>query len=597
LLDACDRHTRSESRRRGDILIREGEAADCVYVVLEGTLEVSIARPDGTQELVDILEPGTCIGDMALLLGTPRTATVRALRDARLLCLAAEGFQSIVGHSPEVSSRLARLLGKRLERTTHRRGRMRPVRSVAIVGNLNDSVCLAFCQDFSRALDAASERVRFVGEQDFLADGTAVLSSDSSSTWFNAQEKAHQYVFYACHIEIDRWTELCLRRADLVLVVGNGNSSPPLKLVAQLSSLVEGTEPRPRLELVLLHQTEPPFGGTHRWLKNAKFAAWHHLRTGRLPDHERFVRRLLGRGIGVVLSGGGARGFAHLGVLKAICEASLPIDFIAGTSMGAIIAAQYAVGYDLASMIEVNRAAYVGRQSLSDLAIPYVALRDGSATNRTLRNMFGALRIEDLMIPYFCVSASLNRAETVVHDRGRLWLWARASCSVPGLLPPVRYRGDLLVDGGLLDNLPVTAMRLRCHGHIIASDVSVAVDFQDSFRPAGEAAGRARRMRFGRKLRPPIGMPGIGHILMRTVSLGSVRDARVAADPADLYLHPPLDRFGMSDFGKLDELVAIGAEHARVRLAAWARAEQYMPALLSQPSTQEASGDERTRAR
>jgi NTE family protein len=265
-----------------------------------------------------------------------------------------------------------------------------------------------------------------------------------------------------------------------------------------------------------------------------------------------------------VLSGGGARGFAHIGVLRAFREADIPIDFIAGASMGAIVAAQHAMGFDSQTMMNLMRESYVHPRGLPDLTIPFVAVRTGVATDRQLKRMFGDTRIEDLRIPYFSVSANLITAETVIHDRGRLWRGVRSSCSVPGLLPPVRVRGGFLVDGGLLDNLPVGAMRARCAGSVVASDVSVAVDLQM------RDAARYRRRRFRipwRSLR----MPGIGSILMRTVQLASVKESRLAGTPADLYLHPPVDDLGMNDFARLEEIVERGQQYALERLAEWPR--------------------------
>jgi NTE family protein len=175
--------------------------------------------------------------------------------------------------------------------------------------------------------------------------------------------------------------------------------------------------------------------------------------------------------------------------------------------------------------------------------------------------MFGQTRMEDLSVPFFCVSSNLNTARSVVHETGRLWHAVRSSCSVPGLVPPVRSRGDYLVDGGLLDNLPVDAMRQRLAGKVIASDVSVAIDPMQPPDPS--------RLRWLGPLGPPTRMPGIVCILTRTAQLASVRDSRVAGVPADLYLNPPLGDLGMSDFGRLDEIVERSASYARRQLAEW----------------------------
>jgi len=275
-----------------------------------------------------------------------------------------------------------------------------------------------------------------------------------------------------------------------------------------------------------------------------------------------------------VLGGGGARGFAHIGVIRALREGGVPIDLVGGTSMGAILAAQCAMGRDDREMLAMTRRAFLGRPGRSDLTLPLVALHSGRATSRRLKNMFDDRTIEDLPIGYFCVSCNLTRAQVDVHDRGPVWFWARVSCSVPGLLPPVPYHGDLLVDGGLLDNLPVAEMRRRLGGFVAAVDVSVAVDLSVSTELAAEApwsgTSQVSRLLTGRP-----SLPNIVNVLMRTAEISSVRDSRVSGSPADLYLHVPVEGIAMTDFASLDRIVALGYEYTMRRLEEYQRRSEH----------------------
>jgi NTE family protein len=577
LLDQCVSSADLVLVRRGEILMRQGERADCIYIVLEGSVEVLADRRGQEPELIDHLGRGACVGDMAVLLDQPRTVTARALRDSRVVRVSAEAFHRILGGSPDVAIRLARKLGKRLEQTTHRRPSTRPIRAIALVAISPGVEGRGFCEDLHSAFGFDAGRVALLRRSDFDRAGAARGAASSADAadryrrWFMAQEESYHCILYQCDPDLSDWTRQCLRHADYVVMVANAGAAPSPERTALLQRVATERQPHPRIELALLQDAGPPYRLTHRWLRTGAFAAWHHVRVGNAADYGRLKRRIRGQACGLVLSGGGARGFAHIGVLQAIEDAKLPIDYVSGTSMGAIVGAQYAAGYDLASMIALNRSAFGEQHGLPDIAIPYVAIRNGRQTNRTLKAMFGGLRIEDLPLPYFCVTSNLSRAESVVHDRGRLWLWTRASSTIPGLLPPVRYRGDLLVDGALLDNLPVEAMRARCRGKVIAADVSVSVDCQDTSRALRSAA--VPGWRFSRWFRAPRGMPGIGQILTRTVSLSSVRDARTSGVPADLYLHPPVDQIGLTDFAKLDQIVALGAAHARARLAEWLATE------------------------
>ncbi len=423
---------------RGHILTRQGDAADCLYVVLDGLVEVLAEHAVAEHELIDVLGPGTCVGDMALLLRRPRTTTVRALRQSRVVRISAESFDRLVTHSPDFALRLARMLGERLRRTTRHQRRTRPIRAIAIVAIGPGTEIADFCDKLNGALTAEAISTACVSAADFDRDcAAAAVDAGALGHWISAQEQRYHCILYRCEAEATEWTRQCLRQADQVLMVTRASAASIPERVATIERLATEREPRPRVELAILHDTGPPYHGTHRWLRCASFSSWHHLRLGSGDDYARLGRRLLGRANGLVLSGGGARGFAHIGVLQAIQEAGLPIDYIAGTSMGAILGAQFAAGYDLATMVAVNKSAFGQRRGFPDITFPFVALRNGRSTNAMLKQMFGALRIEDLPIPYFCVSSNLTRAE----------------------FGPARARATLAVDAGELHRSGSTAAR------------------------------------------------------------------------------------------------------------------------------------------
>ena len=185
----------------------------------------------------------------------------------------------------------------------------------------------------------------------------------------------------------------------------------------------------------------------------------HHLRAGRPGDVARLARMITGTGCGLVLGGGGARGLAHLGVIRALEEAGVPIDVVGGTSMGAIMAGLCALGLDDAERVRrVTNIARNGRRLVTP-TLPLIALSAGRHLDRILADNLGAAPIEDLPLRFYCVSANLTRAEEVVHERGPLWPAVRASLALPGIYPPVYAAGELLIDGGALDNVPVDVMR------------------------------------------------------------------------------------------------------------------------------------------
>jgi predicted acylesterase/phospholipase RssA/CRP-like cAMP-binding protein len=554
--------------KRGEIVIHQGEKADCLYIVASGSVEVFTKQNDGTEHAtIDLLGEGACLGELALLLNEPRTASARAWRDSLLIRVPAHCFEQILHSNTEVAVRLARTLSERLKRTTMSSRRTIPVKTIAVLPWCEGPRFAAFCERLKLAFQRAGCKVAVLTSA--MREETGGRSPDRDaghdpySAWLAAQEAAHQYVLCQCDDNLSDWTQRSLQQADLALFVcvpGGGQPSGQGVAAARQSGA--------RLELVLLQGSPFPLPGTSSWLESGGFSAHHHVGLENDQDYQRLVRRLTGKAWGLVLSGGGARGLAHIGVIRALRESGLPIDMVGGTSMGAIIAAQCAMGCDPEAMLAMSRKAYVERSGPKDLTVPLVSLRTGRATIRTLKQMFGDRRIEDLPISYFCVSCNLTRADVVIHDRGPVWMWTRVSCAVPGLVPPVPYRGDVLVDGGFLDNLPVGAMRKRLGGYVVASDVSVAVDLAVSGELECEASWSGVSQLLRRLTNRPR-LPNFVDMLMRTAEIASVRDSRTSGNPADLYLHPPVDDISMTDFQAIDRIVAIGYEYTLRRLEEW----------------------------
>ncbi len=184
----------------------------------------------------------------------------------------------------------------------------------------------------------------------------------------------------------------------------------------------------------------------------------HHLRLGDDTSLEQVARRLTGTSIDLVLGGGGARGWAHVGVIRAFEEAGIPIDAIAGTSMGGLVAAASALGLRWQEIQDLARQ-WSSQHRLFDYTLPFVSFFTGRKITELLQDIAGDVQVEDLWGGFFCVSSSLTRAKPVVHRRGPLWKAMRATMSLPALLPPVPEESELLIDGGYLINMPTGLMR------------------------------------------------------------------------------------------------------------------------------------------
>ena len=286
-------------------------------------------------------------------------------------------------------------------------------------------------------------------------------------------------------------------------------------------------------------------------------------------DLGRLARILAGCAIGVTLGGGGARGFAHIGVIRALEEARIPIDMICGVSMGAIIAGQYAMGWDWPTMIRSNKRLLADKRLNTDLALPLFSLSSGRRFRSALKTFFGEIEIEDLWLSYFCTSCNLSSSQLVVHRRGRLWWSVNASNAIPGLLPPVLHGGQLLIDGGVLNNHPGDLLKEVCGGPVIVSMVSprkdLAMDESFTEMPSAWRVLRSRLNPFEKTIR----VPGIPATMMRTMWVASERKSREVEQDAEFCLHPPVDRFRLDDRSKIEEIAEVGYEYTRREIRTW----------------------------
>lgn len=525
----------------GGLLFEAGAPADAVYFVVSGCL--GVFAPGGG--LIGRVGAGLCVGEMGLLVARPRVATVRALRDSDLARLSADAFGRVLLNHPEAVLRLARLTVERVEdaRSLHP-GQLAP-RTLAIIPRDAGIDVTALAQGLVEALT-------HLGRSE-LVGGHRAMSH--SAQWFHELESRNDFVVYAADPGDTAWTRQCLRQADALLLAARAEE-------------VAGPWPEPehhagawqRAELLLLNRGGIVTGSAGRWHEHLPGVPCHHLRGPR--DFARIVRLLTGRAVGLVLSGGGARGFAHLGVVRALREHGVPIDLAGGTSMGGILAAGVAADWTDAELVERFRRSFVDTNPLADFTLPLVSLVAGRKVGRLLRREFGDIDIEDLPLPFFCVSSNLTTGQIAVHQHGPLWRWLRASVAIPGVLPPVFHAGQVFVDGGTMNNLPVDVMRARGRGPVIGVDAGNDPAFTTNIE-ATEAphAWNLLRSRRGRR------RPNILQILWRSGMVNSAAATEVHRGESDLLLRPPLESLDLLDWQAFQRAIDIGYADTCRRLA------------------------------
>jgi len=564
-LDALARCTTICGFRSGESVFAIGSPADCIYVVATGRLRVENA--DGSlRGEVGMLE---CVGEVAILGGNARSAQVYAVRDSYLLRIGRDDLLAFLQDHPDVLLRLTQMIISRLQArptpsalAAANRPRcitLLPVTPTidlhAIAERMRDT--LAECGDV-RIVDGPSVDRSLGRGASQMAPGLA--SEGKLVQHLHSAERVHRHLIYLADRVPSSWTDRCLRQCDRVMVVVDARTPPTLTpMLDELRSL----NLRVPVELVLLCPADASAENVLLW-RELCGARTHYLLRPDVPrDAESLARSISGRALGLVLGGGGARGFAHIGLLRALHELRLPLDVLGGTSMGAFISALTACGYDWRQVLEITRDTFVKHRLLNDYLLPRVALIRGRKFYRHLQKLFGERRIEQLRTPFYCVSTNLTRGQPVVHDRGPLALWVATSMAIPGVAPPVVWRGDLLVDGAIVNSLPTDIMQSLERGPIIASDVSTEGALA---MPGVEGPDPDAVLRWA-PLRPHEGRrPSLISILFRTATLTSESGVAARAARADAYLRLPVSGIAMFDWDKLDDVAQRGYEFAMQEL-------------------------------
>jgi NTE family protein len=433
---------------------------------------------------------------------------------------------------------IARLALRRLE-LSQRAGNPRPAsRSFAVLCSGPVADARAFAQSLELALG------RF-GKTELFTRGSV---EQHTSAWFNEIEARRDYVIFVADADASPWTRQCIGQADtLILLVDAKDEPAPLLDLALAGHEVADSQ---QVELVIQHRRVVRPGVAKRWLALCPAAQHHHLRT--VDDVHRLARLLTGNAVGLVLGGGGARGFAHIGVIRALREAGISIDLCGGTSIGAIIASGLAAEWNHTQLVERYRRTFVRQNPLGDYTLPLISLSAGRRVSRLLRGEIGDIDIEDLALPFFCVSADLVTSNLVVHSSGLLWKCLRASVAIPGILPPVFLDKQILVDGGAANRLPVDVMRGFGRGHVIGVDVGS----ETSLANCSDVDELSILARLGliRSGRAP-------NILQLLLSAGSISAKRVTAanrEQSSILLTPDLEGVDMLDWRAFDRAIDAG---------------------------------------
>ncbi|XP_021174383.2 patatin-like phospholipase domain-containing protein 6 isoform X7 [Fundulus heteroclitus] len=572
----------------GRALYRQDDQSDCTYIILNGRLRSVIRKANGKKELVGEYGRGDLIGVVEALTKQPRATTVHAVRDTELVKLPEGTLNNIKRRYPQVVTRLIHLLGQKilgnlqqgrgpfsgsalsLPNMTTSADVTNPASNLSTVAVLPvcDEVPInAFNLELSHALSAIGPTLLLTSDIIRERLGASALDSIHEyrlSGWLAQQEDINRIVLYQTDSSMTPWTQRCIRQADCILIVGLGDQEPAL---GELEQMLENTAVRALKKLILLHREDGPGPSrTVEWLNMRSWCSGHlHLKcprrvfsrrsptklrevyekvfektADRHSDFSRLARVLTGNSIALVLGGGGARGCSHVGVIKAMEEAGIPIDIVGGTSIGSFIGALYA---EERSAVRTKQRAREWSKAMNsvfktvlDLTYPITSMFSGSAFNTSIYKVFQDKQIEDLWLPYFNVTTDITASAMRVHQDADI---ARN----------VGTRTVIAIDVG-------------------SQDETDLCNYGDSL--SGWWLLWKRINPWAEKVK----VPDMAEIQSRLAYVSCVRQLEVVKKSAYCeYIRPPIDRFKTMDFGKFDEIYDIGYQHGKLLFTGWARGD------------------------
>ncbi len=531
--------------RAGDWIMREGDAADAMFIVKGGRVEVVDEGPPSV--VIRVLSRGDVLGELALLREGNRSVSARARRDAELLELRRQEFEMLIQEAPSFALGLTRAMGAQLAASRTPLTAAAVPHTIAVIG-----------LDVAAPVAAVAE-----GLTEALSNhGSVALISEGTLSTIDQAERDVGRVVLRCMAPGESWTRLCIAEADVIVAVSAGaHLTPGQNDTAALMGcelLVLGTG----VDGSMIEALRP---------REVQVIADQGHRRAAL---EATARRLVGRSLGIVLSGGGARALAHLGVLEELTAAGVHFDRIGGVSLGSIVAAAAASGLAPDATYQMSKSFLVDSNPTRDFVPPIYSLIRGGRTRQGLYEVFGDRRIEELPLRLFCLSCDLVARETVVHRYGPLIEAVYASLSIPGVFPPMATdTGRVLVDGGVLDNLPVATMARTGEGPVIAVDVTgrKAVDVP-GLKEQVRQPRRPGLRRFSRPVRRALTgsdseIPPLGETMVRALTVGSIDTVAAASIHADLVITPKVEGIALLDWKALPRMRELGREAVRQALA------------------------------
>lgn len=548
-----------------DILFQQGDTPDAVYFLTHGKLEVSLITVNNQVKVVGHIDEGEVVGELAALANEAYPYTVKALRPSTIYKLSRKVFLDLCYQYP---SSMFETIYPLLSQSNN-------IIQLLSTDELHNSIVI-IAANVTVSMDEFAKKLISL----LLKDENILLFSDYMNqenigtenalirkvNLTEQYKKPNQQIIYLLKSSTTPLASIALTKADKYYLVTNALSEPLIDPLIKdyIRKKHIATKLLPHLIIIHPETTQLP-RHTSLWLEQIPFTMHHHVRIDVTKHYERLIRFLQEKANGLILGGGGTRGWGHIGAIKALCDQEHPIDFVGGTSVGAIIGGCYAMRESYEdTYTKFNKIVSTSKNSISwrSVTLPIVSVFDAKSFTNASLEVFENCLIEDLWLPFFCVSSNLTNYSEEIHKTGLLWEKIRASSSIPGLIPPMVINGDIHFDGGLLNNLPVDIMwqLIGSKGKTIGVELNSSMhDYHKYHFPPVIGFKQALTAKMGMN-RQIYKFPRFVDLFLRGLLVGSSAKAKQNGLSASILVNLSLKKFSLLKFSQkqAQQMIEIG---------------------------------------
>ena len=570
--------------KNGKIIYDQGDKPDFLYLLLKGRIMVSVSSENKDSE-IEIIKRGTCFGIISLLTDEPHSVTTKSIETSFVMQVANEKFKAFLNRNPYLALDFSRTLSQRVK-VRSKPKRIFQSKKIGIIGtsgagkttfmfNLakeiegqtkKDIICIQIIPSEQASpseksaglfLDNFSESTFSDYIKKDRIDSLCVIADSSRefNSLLNSLSESYHFILYEIpHSFSGRDSENLIRPAQNLHYIIFPKKGVLRKTSSSIRNLIKKNPVnREKIKVILSEfpvEDQLSFIQKNNLLGHPIEAVLSSQDSSNYQATLRRLARQIGEvTIGVALGSGAAYGYAHIGVLKALTKANIPIDIICGSSMGAVIATLWAAGF---SISDIERySAKVGRRigsfSLFGLSIPFKGIMKAKRLENIFKQIFKDLTFYDLKHTIKIVTFDFRRRKTVVLEEGFIYKALAASCAFPGIFEPVRLKKDILLDGGILNPLPTKILLQYDADKIIASNITLS---QEQAR-----SEYAKRDRFH-----------IFDFIFGSIETMQQHFVKQAIELADVTIHTNLEGLGWTEFDKMKEFIARGNAAAQDKL-------------------------------